>query len=101
VVIHPDGTLNFKGEDVCTCMLAGTGLSGTIVLPFAGTGDPSGAAIGHFTIGGGTGGLANIHGVGMFESSDGGSSGPFSGAYHFDPKACIRASSWRRSATPR
>jgi hypothetical protein len=85
VVVHPDGTLNFKGADVCTCTLAGTGLSGTIVLPFAGTGDSSGAASGHFTIGGGTGGLANIHGVGTFQSSDGGSSGPFLGVYHFDP----------------
>ncbi len=85
VVIHPDGTLNFKGADVCTCTLAGTGLSGTIVLPFAGTGDASGSAHGHFTIGDATGGLANMHGVGTFESSDGGSSGPFSGVYHFDP----------------
>ena len=54
LVIHPDGTLNFKGADVCTCTLAGTGLSGTIVLPFAGTGDASGSARGHFTIGDGT-----------------------------------------------
>jgi hypothetical protein len=84
VVIHPDGTFNFRGEDVCTCTLAGTGLSGTIRLPFAGTGDASGSARGHFTIGG-TDGFANIHGVGTFESSDGGSSGPFSGVYHFDP----------------
>jgi uncharacterized protein DUF3224 len=85
VVIHPDGTFNFKGVDVCTCTLAGTGLSGTIALPFAGAGDASGSAIGHFTIGDGTGGLANMHGVGTFESSDGGLSGPFSGVYHFDP----------------
>ena len=85
LVIHPDGTLNFKGVDVCTCTLAGTGLSGTIALPFAGTGDASGAASGHFTIGHGTGGLAHMHGVGTFQSADGGSSGPFSGVYHFDP----------------
>jgi hypothetical protein len=85
IVIHPDGTLNFKGQDVCSCTLAGTGLSGTIVLPFSGTGDASGAAHGRFTIGNGTGGLENLHGVGTFESSDGGQSGPFSGVYHFDP----------------
>jgi len=85
LVIHSDGTLNFNGADVCTCTVAGTGLSGMIVLPFAGTGDANGAASGHFTIGDGTGGLANMHGVGRFQSSDGGSSGPFSGLYHFDP----------------
>ena len=85
VVIHPDGNFNFKGEDDCTCTLAGTGLSGTIALPFAGSGDASGSASGHFTIGDGTGGLASMHGVGTFDSSNGGSSGPFSGVYHFDP----------------
>ena len=84
VVIHPDGTLNFKGADVCTCTLTGTGLSGTIVLPFAATGDTTGLVSGHFTIGDGTGGLANIRGVGTFETSNG-SSGPFSGVYHLDP----------------
>jgi hypothetical protein len=84
LVIHPDGTLNAKGADVCTCTLTGTGLSGTIVLPFAATGDASGAVRGRFTIGDGTGGLANLHGVGTFESSNG-SSGPFSGVYHLDP----------------
>jgi hypothetical protein len=80
LIIHPDGTLNFMGADVCTCTLAGTGLSGTIVLPFTGTG----AGGGQFTIGEGTGGLANMHGVGTFTSSNGGVSGPFSGIYHFD-----------------
>jgi hypothetical protein len=84
VVIHPDGTFNVKGADFCTCTIAGTGLSGTFVLPFTGTGDASGAVHGPFTIGDGTGGLANIHGVGTFESSNG-SSGPFSGVYHIDP----------------
>jgi hypothetical protein len=84
VVIHPDGTLNAKGADVCACTLTGTGLSGTIVLPFTATGDASGAVRGRFTIGDGTGGLANLHGVGTFESSNG-SSGPFSGVYHLDP----------------
>ena len=83
VVIHPDGTLNAKGADVCTCTLAG-GRSGTIVLPFTATGDASGAVRGRFTIGDGTGGLANLHGIGTFESSNG-SSGPFSGVYHLDP----------------
>lgn len=87
LVIHPDGTFKFRGVDVCTCTLAGTGLSGTIRLPFAGTGDASGAASGHFTIGGGTDGLANIAGFGTFESADGGSSGPFSGVYRFDPSS--------------
>jgi hypothetical protein len=84
LVIHPDGTLNAKGADVCTCTLTGTGLSGRIVLPFTATGDASGAVHGRFTIGDGTGGLANIHGVGTFESSNG-SSGPFSGVYHLHP----------------
>jgi len=84
LVIHPDGSLNFNGVDVCVCTLAGTGRSGTIVFPFSGTGDATGAATGRFTIKG-TGSLANLHGVGTFQSSNGGSSGGFSGVYHFDP----------------
>ena len=84
VVIHPDGTLNFRGADVCTCTLTGTGLSGTIALPFSATGDASGLASGRFTFADGTGGLANLHGVGTFETSNG-SSGSFSGVYHLDP----------------
>jgi len=28
IVIHPDGSLNAEGEDVCTCTLAGTGTVG-------------------------------------------------------------------------
>jgi hypothetical protein len=58
VVIHPDGTLNARGADVCTCTLTGTGLSGTIVLPFTATGDASGSGRGRFTIGDRTGGWA-------------------------------------------
>ena len=84
VVIHPDGTLNFRGADVCTCTLTGTGLSGTIALPFSATGDASGLVSGRFTFADGTGGLANLHGVGTFETSNG-SSGTFSGVYHLDP----------------
>jgi hypothetical protein len=84
VVIHPDGTLNAKGADVCTCTLTGTGLSGTIALPFSATGDASGAVAGRFTFADGTGGLANLRGVETFESSNG-SSGSFSGVYHLDP----------------
>jgi Protein of unknown function (DUF3224) len=83
LVIHPDGSLNLHGTDVCTCTVAGR--TGTIVLPFAATGDPSGLINGHFTIGHGTGDLANLNGVGTFQSSDGGASGSFSGVYHFDP----------------
>lgn len=82
-VIHPDGTFNVHGADVCSCTLTGTGRSGTIVLPFTATGDASGAVRGRFTIRDGTGGLAGIHGVGRFESSNG-SSGTFSGAYRFN-----------------
>jgi len=82
VVIHPDGSSNFKGADVCACTVAGR--SGTIVLPFSGTGDPSGFLSGRFSIGDGTGDLANLHGVGTFQSSTG-VGGPFSGVYHFDP----------------
>jgi Protein of unknown function (DUF3224) len=83
LVIHPDGSINFKGADVCTCTIAGR--SGTIVLPFSGTGDSSGFLSGRFTVGHGTGELSNLHGVGMFQSSNGGAAGPFSGTYHFDP----------------
>jgi hypothetical protein len=84
-VIHPDGVFTFTGEDVCTCRLAASGLSGTIALPFAGHGKANGSTIGRFTIGDGTGGLANMRGFGTFVSSDFGSSGSFSGVYHFDP----------------
>jgi Protein of unknown function (DUF3224) len=83
LVIHPDGSSNFKGTDVCACTTV-AGLSGTIVLPFSGTGDPSGFLSGRFSIGDGTGDLANLHGVGTFQSSTG-MGGPFSGVYHFDP----------------
>jgi hypothetical protein len=82
LVIHPDGSVNFKGTDVCACMVAGR--SGTIALPFSGTGDSSGFLTGRFTIGRGTGELANLHGVGTFQSSNG-ATGSFSGVYHFDP----------------
>ena len=41
------------------------------------TGDASGSVSGRFTFADGTGGLANLHGVGTFESSNG-SSGSFS-----------------------
>ena len=83
LVIHPNGSLNFNGVDVCACTLAGR--SGTVVSPFSGTGDASGASSGRFTIKGATGALANLYGVGTFQSSNGGSSGSFSGVYHFDP----------------
>ena len=83
LVIHPNGSLNFNGVDVCACTLAGR--SGTVVFPFSGTGDASGASGGRFTIKGATGALADLHGVGTFQSSNGGSSGSFSGDYHFDP----------------
>lgn len=82
MVIHPDGSSNFNGADVCACTVAGR--SGTIVLPFSGTVDPSGFVSGRFSIGHGTGDLANLHGVGTFQSSTG-VGGPFSGVYHFDP----------------
>jgi len=83
LVIHPNGSLNFNGVDICACTLAGR--SGTVVFPFSGTGDASGASGGRFTIKGATGALADLHGVGTFQSSNGGSSGSFSGDYHFDP----------------
>jgi hypothetical protein len=81
VVVHADGSVNFKGADFCACTVAGR--SGMIVVPFSGTGDPSGFVSGRFTIGHGTGALANLHGTGTFQSSNG-ESGPFSGVYHFD-----------------
>jgi hypothetical protein len=85
LVSHPNGSVTFSGVNVCACTLAGTGLSGAVALPFSGTIDASGSTIGHFRIGNGTGGLANMKGVGTFLSSDGGASGTFSGSYHFDP----------------
>jgi hypothetical protein len=84
VVIHPDGSFDFKGTDYCACTLAGSGRSGTIALPFTGTGEPDGSLSGRFTIGDGTGGLANMRGIGTFESSNG-AGGSFAGTYHFDP----------------
>ena len=86
LVIHKDGSLNAKGADVCDpCTVAGrTGKQSSCTF----TGHrryPSGFFSGRFSIGHGTGGLANLHGVGTFQSSNG-VSGPFSGVYHFDPQ---------------
>lgn len=86
ITIHPDGTLNANGTDVCNCTLTATGQSGTITSPFTATGSViTGAVSGNFTFGDGTGGLANLHAVGTFTSTDGGNSGTFTALYHFDP----------------
>ncbi len=83
LVFHPDGSATFNGTNDCTCTVAGR--SGTIATTFAGNSDPSGFTIGYVMWGGGSGGLANLHAVGTFHSSNGGGSGSFSGVYHFDP----------------
>lgn len=83
IVIHSDGSIEFHGSDVCACTVAGR--SGTIVTPFSGNGAPNGSTIGYVSIGDGTGGLANLHGTATFRSSNGGTSGTFSGVYRFDP----------------
>ena len=83
IVVHPDGSMEFHGSDLCNCTVAGS--SGTITMLFSGNGAPDGSTIGYISMGHGTGGLANLHGTATFLSSDGGTGGTWSGVYHFAP----------------
>jgi hypothetical protein len=61
LVIHPDGTGNFKGPLTCTGTIAGH--SGTWLEPFVGTLAADGSLQTRYVISG-VGGLANLHGHG-------------------------------------
>jgi hypothetical protein len=81
-VDHPTGRSNFSGMITCTCTVAGT--AGTLIMRYEGTGTGPWVFGGQFVIISGTGGLAQLHGSGTFQSTV-----PLSGTYsislHFDP----------------
>jgi hypothetical protein len=78
VIIHPDGTFNGSTFETFTGTIGGN--PGTAVFRVVGTGDvTTGALSGQFTIVDGTGGLATLHGEGMFQAV--GDSGTYSVTY--------------------
>ncbi len=84
-VTHPDGTVTVHG----TCTFAGGvfGLSGAAAVLFDATGIAGTSVQGQFVIEGSSGGFANLHGQGTFESTATGPgtfSGSYSGEIHFD-----------------
>jgi hypothetical protein len=92
LIFHPDGSANFHDTETFTGSVNGT--SGTVTFNLAGTGTP-GATPGSFvyqdthTIIGGTGGLANLHGVlalvGTVPTTAAGPVASYTGQIHFDP----------------
>jgi len=66
LVIHPDGSLNTENSGIFTGSIAGA--SGTAVMRYRGSGTFASAA-GSFTVGSGTGGLAEVHAVGVDSGS--------------------------------
>jgi hypothetical protein len=66
IVIHPDGTENFRGTNICICTVEG--VTGPYQDLFEGSGVAGGAFAGHVVFGG-TGSLANLRGEGTFQGS--------------------------------
>lgn len=80
-VIHPGGDFTVQAVVTCACSVAGR--SGELVLLFTGTGSfPAQQKQGQFTLRG-SGGLAGIHGEGMFTQSA--LAGSYSADIHFGP----------------
>lgn len=80
-VVHPDGTFNVHGTEVCTSCTIG-GRTGDFKAVFVLTGGPSFTQYtGHLTFVCGTGGLAGLHGGGTFIGTDAGST--YSYRYQF------------------
>jgi hypothetical protein len=82
-VIHSSGESNINGAVTCTCSVGGR--TGTVELPFEGTGAGTAASPfdGQFVAQNGTGGLADLHGVGTFHAV--GPAGTITFNWHFDP----------------
>jgi len=81
LIVHSDGSVNFHGEAVCACTVAGVG-SGTLVWRVTGTGTPATGA-GTYTIVSGTGGLESARGQGTFNAAGG--IAIYSGRQHYEP----------------
>ena len=81
LIVHSDGSVNFTGESVCACTVAGVG-SGTLLWRVTGTGTPTTGA-GTYTIVSGTGGLASARGQGTFTAAGG--IAAYSGRQHYEP----------------
>jgi hypothetical protein len=81
LIVHSDGSVNFTGESVCACTVAGVG-TGTLVWRVAGTGTPTTGA-GTYTIVSGTGDLESARGQGTFTAAGG--IAIYSGRQHYEP----------------
>jgi hypothetical protein len=81
VVIHPNGRTNFRGTTTCVCTVEGQ--TGTLVIRFQGTGMAGAQFSGSYVVVGGTDGLENLRGQGIFAGA--GLTGTYSGRHHFDP----------------
>jgi len=82
-VIHSSGESNINGTVTCSCSVGGR--TGTVELPFEGTGAGTTASPfdGQFVAQNGTGGLGDLHGVGTFHAV--GPGGTYTFNWHFDP----------------
>ncbi len=80
IVIHPNGTEDFRGTDICTCTVEG--VTGPYQDFFVGRGIAGGDFRGSVVIGG-TGNLTNLHGQGTFQGS--GNVLTYFVELHFDP----------------
>jgi hypothetical protein len=89
-VIHPDGSITFKGSGVFTDQSD----CGTFLFTYAGTGSAvNGSESAHFVGGQGSGCLAGVHTEGMFQGNLAGPNvgcaiageGTYSGQVHFTP----------------
>ena len=78
-VIHPNGTVDIQSFGVFTGTVNGIG--GTVLSRNVSTGD-SNSQEGHFTLFGGTDGLARLHAEGAWTFI--GSAGTYSGSFQFD-----------------
>ena len=80
--VHPDGGITVQTFETFTGTVNGD--MGTALFRVVGSADAAtGALSGHFTIVGGTGGLANLRGQGTFQGV--GTSGTYTVDTHFDP----------------
>ncbi len=82
LVIHKDGSVNLRGEGVCTCEVDGR--VGTFDYRFQGRGPSAASVKGHYVIRHGTGGLEGLHAEGPFAGTL--MAVAYGGQHHFDPE---------------
>jgi hypothetical protein len=82
IVFHPDGTFNATADVIFVGTVAGH--KGTLEQQFETTGNAV-TFQGQLQTLSGTGGLANLHGVGSFVGSSSTFAGTYTFQYHFDP----------------